>query len=138
MQDRPTKHELLSAVVTLLQSDVMPALEGHLLFQVRVAVNLLGILEREMDQGAMHLQEDYAAWMDLLGEAPAHQDMDESSLQVRVRELAEQICEEIKRGAFEEPARRQALLTQLRGAVTRKLAIANPKFLARVEASEEP
>lgn len=54
MQDRPTAEELLSAIATLLQGDVLEATQGALQHQVRVAGNLCRILERELALGPAH------------------------------------------------------------------------------------
>src|SRR5438874_12780467 len=51
MQDRPTAVELLEAVREFLEQDVMPAVEGRVRFHTRVAVNALGMLERELRLG---------------------------------------------------------------------------------------
>ena len=48
MQDRPTAHELLTAIGDLLQGEVLAASSGPLKHQVRVAGNLCRILEREL------------------------------------------------------------------------------------------
>ncbi len=47
MQDRPTAAELLEAIAELLEKQVLPAIQGPLQHQVRVAGNLARILERE-------------------------------------------------------------------------------------------
>ena len=51
MQDRPTAVELLEAIREFLEQDVMPAVEGRVQFHTRVAVNALGMLERELRLG---------------------------------------------------------------------------------------
>ena len=50
-QDRPTASELLAAIADFLREEATPALdraEPRLGFQMRVAVNSLAILEREV------------------------------------------------------------------------------------------
>ena len=47
MQDRPTASELLEAIGDLIENEMLPALEGPLRHQLRVAGNLARILERE-------------------------------------------------------------------------------------------
>src|SRR5947209_12978259 len=51
MQDRPTAVELLEAIREFLDQDLMPAVEGRVQFHTRVAVNALGMLERELRLG---------------------------------------------------------------------------------------
>ena len=48
-QDRPTAAELVAAVREFLERDVMAATEGRVQFHTRVAVNVLGMVERELD-----------------------------------------------------------------------------------------
>lgn len=51
MHGRPTAQELVQAVRELLETDVLPATEGALNFRVRVARNVLAIVERELAIG---------------------------------------------------------------------------------------
>ena len=52
MQDRPTAWELLDAVAELLEETLMPATEGGVRHQARVAANLCRIVQRELETGA--------------------------------------------------------------------------------------
>jgi hypothetical protein len=47
MQDRPTAAELLGAVATYLEDELMPTLDGPLAYRTRVAANLVRTLERD-------------------------------------------------------------------------------------------
>jgi hypothetical protein len=47
----PSSAELAGAVREFLEQEVMPATEGRLSFHVRVAANVLGQLERELQSG---------------------------------------------------------------------------------------
>jgi Domain of unknown function (DUF6285) len=49
--DAPDAGGLLEAVREFLERDVMPATEGRVQFHARVAVNVLGMLEREWQLG---------------------------------------------------------------------------------------
>src|SRR3979411_871462 len=51
MQDRPTTVELLEAIREFLERDVMTSAEGRVRFHTRVAVNALGMLDRELRLG---------------------------------------------------------------------------------------
>lgn len=51
MQDRPTAWELLDGVAELLEETLMPATEGGVRHQARVAANLCRIVQRELEQG---------------------------------------------------------------------------------------
>jgi hypothetical protein len=50
--DSPSAAELVEAVREFLERDVMPAAEGRVQFHTRVAVNVLGMVERELALGA--------------------------------------------------------------------------------------
>ena len=49
--DAPTAAQLVEAVREFLEGDVMGATEGRVQFHTRVAANVLGIVERELEQG---------------------------------------------------------------------------------------
>ncbi len=51
MQHRPTAGELLTDVAALLESEVLDAVSGPLQHRVRVAANLVRIVEREIRLG---------------------------------------------------------------------------------------
>ena len=52
LHDRPTAAELVAAVREYLERDVMTATEGRVAFHARVAVNVLGMVERELEARA--------------------------------------------------------------------------------------
>jgi hypothetical protein len=52
--DRPTAAELVEAVREFLAGDVAPRLEGRDAFQLRIALNALAMVERELDVGPAH------------------------------------------------------------------------------------
>ena len=56
MQDEPTPIELTKAVADFLRNDIMPAITGHNAFKLRVAVNMLDLVTRQLT-----LEQDYAA-----------------------------------------------------------------------------
>lgn len=51
MDARPTAAELVDAVAEFLTDDVVVRLEGRTAFHARVAVNVLRIVQRELEQG---------------------------------------------------------------------------------------
>jgi hypothetical protein len=53
---RPTASELLEAVQEFLTGQVRPASAGQLAFHARVAANILGIVARELELGALPAQ----------------------------------------------------------------------------------
>ena len=117
MQDRPTSWELLDAVAELLEETLMPATEGGVRHQARVAANLCRIVQREIAAGAeLDLREN-----ELLTEAlgqTAPQGADSLTLN---RELQDRLLA----GDTELEGRAwQALLEIVRG----KLTIAKPGY----------
>jgi hypothetical protein len=74
MQDRPTASELLEAIAELLEQEVLPATQGGLQHQVRVAGNLCRILEREARLGPVQDAREVELLARTLGEAPGGRD----------------------------------------------------------------
>ena len=56
MQDEPTPTELIKAVADFLRKDIMPAITGHNAFKLRVAINMLDLVTRQLT-----LEQDYDA-----------------------------------------------------------------------------
>jgi len=54
MQDEPTPVELTKAVADFLRQDIMPMIEGHNAFKLRVAINMLDLVTRQLtlEQGS--------------------------------------------------------------------------------------
>ena len=52
MQDHPTPVELINAVAEFLRADVAPQLSGHAAFKLRVALNALDLVARQMTRAA--------------------------------------------------------------------------------------
>jgi hypothetical protein len=116
MQDRPTGAELIAAVRTFLEQDVMPAVEGRVAFHTRVAVNALGMVEREWELGPQFEDEERARAAALL----ARPDDGARALEV---ELARAIR------AGERSFEDAEVVGHVRATVRDKLRIANPKYL---------
>ncbi|HWW53224.1 MAG TPA: DUF6285 domain-containing protein [Acidimicrobiales bacterium] len=49
--DAPTAAELVEAVREFLEADVMDATDGRVQFHTRVAINVLGVVRRELELG---------------------------------------------------------------------------------------
>ena len=107
--DRPTSAELVEAVREFLERDVMAATEGRVQFHTRVAVNVLGMVQREIElgpaQAAAHRER-----LDALGLA------DEAELAAAIR-----------RGDVDD--RYEEIKSAVRATVDDKLRVANPKYL---------
>jgi hypothetical protein len=66
MMDQPSIRELVDAVREFLETRAMPELKGHTAFHARVAANALGIVGRELEQGAAMAKEEHARLIALL------------------------------------------------------------------------
>jgi Domain of unknown function (DUF6285) len=49
MQDEPTPAELTKAVADFLRTDIVPQISGHAAFKLRVAINALDLVTRQLD-----------------------------------------------------------------------------------------
>lgn len=50
MQDEPTPVELTKSVADFLRSDITPLISGHQAFKLRVAINILGLVTRQLTE----------------------------------------------------------------------------------------
>ncbi|MBW7970724.1 DUF6285 domain-containing protein [Bradyrhizobium sp. BR 10289] len=50
MQDEPTPVELTKAVADFLRNDITPLISGHQSFKLRVAINILDLVTRQLTQ----------------------------------------------------------------------------------------
>jgi hypothetical protein len=50
MQDEPTPTELTKAVADFLRNEIVPAISGHNAFKLRVAINALDLVTRQLAQ----------------------------------------------------------------------------------------
>lgn len=109
LHDRPTLEELVVAVREFLESDVMEATEGRVRFHTRVAVNALGMVERELQLGREQADAHQRA-LASLGVA------DDAGLAAAIRE-----------GRLDDRA--DEVVAVVRAAVRAKLEVANPRYL---------
>src|SRR5262249_20673356 len=115
MQDRPTAAELLEAIREFLEQDVMTAVDGRARFHTRVAVNALGILEREVQLGP----ELDAAERERLATLLGH-DAD-------VLTLTTELARRIRDGSLDD--RRDEVFAAVQASVRAKLLVANPDYV---------
>ncbi len=106
--DAPTAIELLESVREWLDREVIPATDGRLRFHARVASNVLGMVEREIELGP--------------AQEAAHRDR---LAQLGVADDAE-LAAAIRSRAFDDRA--GELRELLAEAVRDKLAVANPRY----------
>jgi hypothetical protein len=102
MHGRPTAAELVQAVRELLETDVLPATEGALNFRVRVARNVLAIVERELRADP----QPAPGWLGFADEAA--------------------LCAAIRAGELDE--RTPELVTQLTTIAKTRLTVAHPGY----------
>jgi hypothetical protein len=107
MQDRPTAAELVQAVREFLERDVMTATEGRVQFHARVAINALGMVERELQHGPVV-------------EAFERERAAERVLAARIRD-----------GSLDD--RIDEIRAELRVSVREKLLVANPGYLGEAD-----
>jgi hypothetical protein len=109
--DLPTAAQLVEAVREFLERDVMEATEGRVRFHTRVAINALGMVERELDRGPAQAAA-HRVDLERLGMA------DETALAAAIRN-----------GDLDD--RRAEVLEVLRETVRAKLEVSNPRYLPR-------
>jgi Domain of unknown function (DUF6285) len=114
LQDRPTAAELAAAVREFLERDVLPATEGRVAFHTRVAVNALGMIERELTLGP----ELDVAERDRLRALLARDGS--------IRELTAELARGIRDGSLDD--RRAEVIDVVRESVRAKLQVANPGY----------
>jgi len=129
MQDRPTVGELLEAVRTFLEDEVVPALDGPRRFHARVAANVLAIVAREHAGEEAALVPEWAALGSLLGRGVGPSPARLEALRAAVREMSEQLGERIRHGDADAGPFRDAVRAHVRAVVREKLRVANPRFL---------
>jgi hypothetical protein len=119
LQDRPTAAELVEAVREYLERDVMTAdeLPGRVRFHARVAMNVLGIVERELRLGPELDAAERRRLAALLGHDG------------EVDALLAELARGIRDGSLDD--RRDEVVACVRDSVRAKLEVANPRHLER-------
>jgi hypothetical protein len=84
MQDQPTPAELIGAVADFLRADIAPRLSGHAAFKLRVGVNALDLVVRQLGREARSDAAEAERLADLLDASGPLEDLN--------RKLSEQIA----------------------------------------------
>jgi hypothetical protein len=135
MNDRPTATELVEAARQFLEAELLPTItDSRLRFQTLVAINVLAIVARELPAEEAGLRQEWSLLRDVL-EMQEPEPTSLAELRQAVQKANAKLCEQIRAGEFDEPARFGALSRLLRPIVVRKLEIANPRYLASVSAT---
>ena len=116
MQSLPAATELLTAVREFLTDVAMPELSGRSRFHARVAANVLGIVQRELELGAAADEREQGRLRVLQGRDGT------------VEALNEELCDRIRSG--ELSAADAALTDHLWSTTLDKLAIDQPNYAA--------
>ncbi|MBA2326787.1 MAG: hypothetical protein H0V95_09115 [Actinobacteria bacterium] len=117
LRPRPTAAELVEAVGEFLERDVVgrEELPGRVSFHARVAVNVLGMVERELTLGPELEAAERTRLCELLGhdgEADA---------------LTAELARAVRDGSLDE--RRDEVTAVVRESVRAKLLVANPRYV---------
>jgi AcrR family transcriptional regulator len=132
MQDRPNADELAEAVGEFLRSEVAPAVaDPRLRFRVLIAANLMTILTRELQAGDEPVRAEWQALAALLG-APGGTPPAGADLRAEADRMARELCARIRAGEADEGPWAEAVQAYAEDALTARLRIANPRFLARI------
>jgi hypothetical protein len=67
MQDEPTPTELLKAVADFLRNEITPAIKGHNAFKLRVGINALDLVTRQLTLADAGDAAEHARLKQLLG-----------------------------------------------------------------------
>src|SRR5437868_5538797 len=67
MQDEPTPTELIKAVADFLRNEIAPVIKGHNAFKLRVGINALDLVTRQLAQESSSDTAEAARLTDLLG-----------------------------------------------------------------------
>jgi hypothetical protein len=128
MQDRPTYDELLEAVASFLQHDVMPNTAGRINFHARVAANVVEVVRRELSMRERHLVDEWEGLDALLGEEPQPESL--ALLSERLHERNAELARRIREGFGDTGAERVPLLAHLHRTTHDKLTVTNPAWAA--------
>ena len=114
--DRPNVDELLEAVEEFLRDKAMPALDGHLNFNARVAANVVGIVRREVAQSDQIEADQAERLTDILGH------------EGELRELNRELCLQIRNGDI--PLDDSKLMNHLQQFALEEIGVDNPRYSA--------
>jgi hypothetical protein len=131
MQDRPTVHELLHAVIHFLDEEAVPNLTGSRQFYGRVAATALRTVQRELEYEEEQLSEEWERLNQLLSRE------DRPSTRAGLRQAmgrrTEALCQRIRQGEADAGPYRKHVLAHVRESVREKLLVSNPGWITRPE-----
>jgi hypothetical protein len=136
MQDRPTYDELLEAIETFLDKEIVPNVPGSRGFHARVAANALRIVRRELEQREGQLAAEWRGLDALLGEAERPATLPE--LEDSIRERNKVLAERIRAGDADEGPFAAQVREHVHRTVADKLRVSDPGLLERSGVETEP
>ena len=128
MNDRPDARNLLETARNAFVTEVLPALPAASRYTALMIANAMAIAQREITAGEAPLRDERARLRALLpdhAEGPA-----EAGLHDVLKGYNRRLIEAIRAGRF-DGEERAALHEHLRRTTEAKLAVSNPKMLAR-------
>jgi hypothetical protein len=123
MQDPPAAADILSATITFLRTDALPKMEGRDLFQMRVAINALEMVRRELLLSPAADAAERERLAGLIG-----QDGELAALNA-------ELCRMIEAGEVSEET--PGLLAHLKATALAKIAVDQPTYAAYRRAMED-
>jgi hypothetical protein len=132
MQDRPTYDELLEAIETFLDKEIVPNMPGSRGFHARVAANALRIVRRELAEREGQLLGEWEGLDGLLGAVEQPGTLEE--LATAVRERNAELAHRIREGDADNGPFAVATREHVRRTVKEKLRVSDPGLLERGEA----
>jgi len=130
MYDRPDLFQLLGAVRAYLQDDATPVDR-----QRQAAINLLGMVEREIQMSADHLKAEWAR-LNYVQNVTTPLPADFQEAHTALTERNRKFCEEISAGRYDIAPGRAALFEHLLMNAHAQLEVANPDFLQALAVEE--
>jgi hypothetical protein len=116
MQDEPTPTELINAVADFLRSDIAPVASGHTAFKLRISLNALDLVARQLTLESRSDAAESARLSQLLG------------VQCSLGELNRMLAERIAKGEID--LQTPGLAEHLWQTTMDKLAVDQPNYAA--------
>lgn len=138
MQDQPDKRELVQAVASFLEQEIIPFIpDARLRFRSLVAANVLNIVARELAAGDSVLRDEWQRLAVLLGK-DGQPPEGEHNLRAEVLSLSRELSAQIRAGDADNLPRYELVFAHAEATVIEKLRIANPRYLERTGYKIEP
>src|SRR5258708_36304950 len=133
MQDRPTAQELVDAVATFLETEIVPTLvDSRLRFRGLIATNVLQIVARELAQENAGRANEWPRLADILGQSSPEAPQSDVVLVAGIAAMTRKLRDGIRSGDFDDPTQVAKALDVAESFVVDKLRVSNPRFLPRL------